>query len=524
MLDYNSEVVVVWMIKHLFKKIMLRALPLPSLTKDFALFLLFFSRNFLKYSRYYKKFREKIAKNIPKSLVKKDRKQALRIFVTFVIIFSARISFAQSLIRDAEIENFLHDLSRPIFVAANLKPENIKIYIVNDDTINAFVSGGQNIFINTGLIRKYKTPDTLIGVIAHEVGHITGGHLARSGEGAAEAEKAMILSYILGIGAIAGGAPDAGAALIMGGSQSAQRLFMKFTRTQEEAADQYAIAYLQQMSYPPDGLIKLLEFFDQQMIGYKGEIDEYLLSHPVSKKRIDLLKERTKDWNFSDKKINNSLQKQMDRVNAKLEGFIDDPDLILLKYQNSNDENSNYVKAIAYFKKGEISNATKLLDPIIEQNKSDGFLYELKGQILFESGAIEEAILAYNQSIKLIDKTYNGMAKISFAASILALNINDSDLINLAIKNLKEAKKTEGETPLLFRYLSDAYNKIGAEGKSYLALAEYNFLIGEKDKAKKYAKEAQEKLPKSEKLERLRADDLLELMKEDKEDRKDKKK
>lgn len=448
----------------------------------------------------------------------------LRIFATIVIIFFAKISFAQSLIRDAEIEKFLHDLSRPIFVAANLNPANIKIYIVNDDTINAFVSGGQNIFINTGLIRKYQTPDTLIGVIAHETGHIVGGHLARSGEGAQEAEGAMILSYLLGIVAIAGGAPDAGAALIMGGSQSAQRLFMKFTRTQEEAADQYAITYLHQMSYPADGLIKLLEFFDQQMIGYKGQIDEYLLSHPVSKKRIDLLKDRTKNWNFSDKKINYTLQKQMMRTSAKLEGFIDNPDLVLLKYQNANDENSNYIKAIAYFKKGEISNAFKLLDPIIERNKNDGFLYELKGQILFETGAIEEAILAYNKSIKLIDKTYNGMAKISFAASILALNTIDADLVNLAIKNLNDAKKTEGETPLLFKYLSDAYNKIGAEGKSYLALAEYNFLIGEKDKAKKYAKEAQEKLPKSDKIAKLRADDLLELMKDDKDEKdKDKK-
>ena len=438
--------------------------------------------------------------------------------VILLIIFWAKISFAQSLIRDAETEKFLRKLSNPIFKAANLRPQDIKIYIVNDNSLNAFVSAGQNVFINTGLIRKYQTPDTLIGVIAHESGHIAGGHLARSGEGASEAEGAMILSYLLGVGAIAAGAPDVGSALILGGSQSAQRLFAKYTRHQEEAADQYAIRYLRKMNYPADGLVKLLEFFDSQLIGYKGQIDEYLLSHPVSSKRIDLLKVRTKGWNFSNFAINYKLQKQMNRVLAKLEGFIDNPDLIILKYQNSHTDRSNYIKSIAYFRKGEIEKSLTLLDPIIAKNKSDGFLHELRGQILFESGAIEEAILSYNKAIKLIEKNYSGLAKLSFSGSILALNSSDKFLINLAIKNLEEAKRLESDSPILFRYLANAYNKNGNEGRSYLALSEYNLLIRQKEKAQKYAKKAKEKLRKTDKISQLRADDLLELMKEEKEE------
>jgi predicted Zn-dependent protease len=444
--------------------------------------------------------------------------------ISLCIIFFAKVSMAQSLIRDAETEKFLRDLSNPIFAAAGLKTENIRIYIINDDSINAFVSGGQNVFLNTGLIRKYKTPDTLIGVIAHETGHISGGHLARSSEGAKQAEGAMILSYLLGIGAIAAGAPDAGSALILGGSQSAQRLYMKFTRTQEEAADQYALSYLEKMSYPANGLITLLQFFDSEMIGYKGQIDEYLLSHPVSKKRIDVLKDRTSHWNFSNKKINDALQARMTRILAKLEGFIDNADLLLLKYQKRDDENSNYIKSIAYFRKGEITKSLELLDPIIAENPQDGFLYELKGQILFESGSIQQAILAYDKSIKLLSNQYNGMAKTSFAAAILALKSSDRDLIKLAIKNLEEAKKFEDESPLLFKHLASAYDKIGDSGRSFLALAEFNALINQKEKAKKYAKEAKEKLKKSDKIELLRADDLLEMLKGDEDEEKDDKK
>lgn len=421
-----------------------------------------------------------------------------------------------ALIRDAETEKFLHNLADPIFRAADLNPKNIKIYIINDDSINAFVSGGQNVFINTGLIRKFKTPDALIGVIAHESGHIAAGHLVRSAEGAKEAESAMFLSYLLGIGAAIGGSPDVGMALIAGGSQSAQRLYMKFTRTQEEAADQHAIKYLDKMNYPADGLVNLLEFFESEMIGYKGQLDEYLLSHPVSRKRIDLIKAHTVDRNFSDRKINQRLQKQMSSVLAKLEGFIDNPDQLLTKYKNQNDDEANYIKAIAFSRKGNIDEALKLLDGIITRNPRDGFLFELKGEILFGSGRISDSILTYNQAIKLLDVQDSGLAKISFANAILSLKENDATLIKLAIKRLEEAREVEDENPFLFKQLASGYSKIGDEGRSFLALAEFNLLIGEKEKCQKYAKEAKEKLGKSEKMELLRADDLIELTRDEK--------
>lgn len=443
--------------------------------------------------------------------------------VFFLAIFLANYwvknSWAESglsLIRDAETEKFLRDLANPIFEAAGLNPQNIKIYIINDDSVNAFVSGGQNMFINTGLIRKFATPDALIGVIAHETGHISGGHLARASEGAQSAENAMLLSYLLGIGAMIGGSADAGQALILGGSQTAQRLYMRFTRQQEEAADQYAIEYLDQLSYPADGLIKLLESFEREMIGYKDQIDEYLLSHPVSKKRIDLIKARTAGKKFSDQKINHKLQKSMDSVLAKLEGFIENPDYLLRKYQNQHDEQSNYIKSIAFFRKGMIDQALKLLDGIIEQNKNDGFLLELKGQVLFESGRVEDSLLAYNQALKLLNQQDSGLAKISFATAILALKQNDEELIRLAIKRLEQAKERERENPFLFKQLANSYSKINDEGRSLLALAEFNLLIGNKEKCTKYAKLAKEKLDGSAKEELLHAEDLLEESRDEK--------
>lgn len=453
------------------------------------------------------------------------------ISLTLIIsIFFTQTAFAQglALIRDAEAEKFLFDLSKPIFETAGLDPNNIKIYIVNDDSINAFVSNGQNVFINTGLIRKYNTPDTLIGVLAHETGHIVAGHLARSSEGAADAEGAMFLSYLLGIGAILAGSPDAGTAMILGGSQSAQRLYMKFTRTQEEAADQYAIKFLDKMKYPATGLVKLLESFAEEMRGYKDQIDEYLLSHPVSQKRIDVIKARTAGENFSDKPINEKLQKPMTRVLSKLEGFMENPDSLLKKYHNRFDVEAQYIKAIAYFRKGNVAQSLKLLDPIIRDSQKDkvelGFLYELKGQILFESGMTQDSVLAYSEAIKLIPEQYSGMAKIAFASSILKIKTDDKDLLKLAVSRLEEARKYEKETPFLFKQLANAYLRIGDEGRSDLAFAEYYFLTDNKAKSRKSAKAAKAELPKTAKVERLRADDLIELAKDDKEEKEEKKK
>lgn len=440
--------------------------------------------------------------------------------VAFVFFFAKNSYCEPSLIRDSESEKFLRELATPIFKASGLNAKDIKIFIINDDAINAFVSGGQNVFINTGLLRKYNTPDALIGVLAHETGHIAAGHLVRSSEDQKKAGGAALLSYLLGIGAIVAGSPQAGQAIIMGGNQTAQRLSMKFTRDQEEAADLLALRYLDSLKYPPNGLLNLLQFFEQEMIGYQGEVDEYLLSHPVSKKRIDLIKAHLAHKNFSDAAINKNLQPQMDRVLAKLEGFIDNPDRILEIYKNQNDESSNYKKSIALFRRGRVDEALNLLNQIIEKNPKNGFLFETKGEILFESGRISDAIIAYHESAKRVDRRDSALIKISFAMSILSLNKDDFDLINIAIKNLNEAKEYEEDNPILFKSLAIAYAKIKDEGRSLISLAEFNCMIDQKEKCKKYAKQAKEKLAKSDKENLMRADDLLSENEEEKDDKK----
>jgi len=441
---------------------------------------------------------------------------SMRILLIFIILcFLSKAAFANiSLIRDSEIESFLQQLSDPLIKAANLQQRDVKIYIVNDDSINAFVAGGQNIFINTGLIQKFTTPDALIGVIAHEIGHIKAGHLVRASEGLNDAKKTLILSYLLGVGAIAAGSYDGGSALIMGGTHVASRMQQKYTRTQEEAADQYAIKFLDKINYPATGLINLLQYFASEFRPYADIIDEYALSHPISQKRIGLIKERSNSKSFSNIALNQILQPKMNVALAKLEGFTADVDFLLEKYQASDDNISKYILAISNHRRGNIKQAISLLNEIIEsKNYFDlGFLYELRGQFLFEAGMSKESLISYSKAIKILSDDNSSLAKISFADAILASNILDQKLLELTLSYLLQAKYYEDFNPQLYLKLAKIYNKINKEGESYLALANYNLLLEEQDKAKKYASKAKEIYKaNNNKSGLLRADDMLKI-------------
>ena len=413
------------------------------------------------------------------------------------------------LIRDAETEDFLSDISGSIFRAADLDCEDIRFYIVEDDSLNAFVFGGKNIFINTGLIKKFgDDPSVLMGVIAHETGHIASGHLGRSSEDMQNASRAMILTYLAGIAASIV-KPDAGMAIIMGGSQTSERVFLKYTRNHEEAADRLALKYLKIADYPESGLLKLLKLFASEEAGYRNQIDEYALTHPVSKKRIDFIKANIdlKTEKIAEIKMAKSdFNQRLKRIAVKFEAFLGNPDLILKKY-SAPDNLSSYARAIAYFKKGETKKSLNELNKVIAADYDDDYLWELKGQILFESGNVDEAIIAYKKAVDFGPK--NDQARIALATAIISLNSFDEALNNFAISLLKQAAKKEKDDPNLFKQLSIAYNQNKDEGMAYLSLAEFNLILSDKDKAIKYAKLSKEKIDKKNAADLLRADDII---------------
>ncbi len=439
----------------------------------------------------------------------------LQLIIFIVFVTKSSMVFGFSLIRDSQTEDLLKKITRPLIKAANLNQDDLQIYIVNDSAINAFVMAGQNIFINTGLIIKYEDPNILTGVIAHEVGHIAGGHLARGHEAMKDVNKVALLSYLAGIAAAITANGDAGYAVLMGSNHIAQRLAVKHTRTQEEAADKLALEYLKEVNDSPVGLMKLLTYFNSQESQYKDFIDEYALTHPVSQKRINYIKANLGQFSEA-KKVDDNIAKEMKYVIAKITAFTQDSNESL-KYFNSDSSFDKYARSIAYFKKGKLNRSLFELNKLIKEQPKNGYFHELKGQILFENNLIKESIQSYKKAINLLPSP--DLAKIALSGSILSLKSNDRDLINFAIKSLNEASVNEKDNGQLFKELARAYQKIGEMGKSYLALSELNLLRQKNKKARQYAKMALENLSDEDKSSKIKAQDILAIIEEEKEEK-----
>ncbi len=442
----------------------------------------------------------------------------LLVFVFLLNFHNAKASL--SLITDAQTQQLLEEIANPLIKAAGLEPDNIKIYIVNDSSINAFVTMGQNIFVNTGLITKFNTPDSLIGVFAHEIGHIASGHIARSSEEYDRAKNTALISYILGITAIIAGSPEAGQGLLIGGGDIAQKSMLKYSRIQEEAADRNALLYLNRIKYPSNGLVKLLESFEVERRGMKGQINEYLLSHPISSKRVSYLVNNSNS-KFSNKKFNSKLQPKMTMVLAKLEGFTQDPQEVILKYKNDSSKYAKYALSVAYYRNSDINKSLEVIDYLISKEKDNGFFHELKAQILYESGRVKDAIISYQDAVNTLPGKYSVDSRIRIAQSILHITKNDQGLIDFAIKNLLISRDYEVNNPQIYRQLHMAYGKQGNKFLSYYNYANYKYLTRDLAAALKYAKKADE--IKGDKIslgDKLKLEDLIQTIKTDKESKK----
>ncbi|MDP7625470.1 MAG: M48 family metalloprotease, partial [Rhodospirillales bacterium] len=289
-----------------------------------------------------------------------------------------------SMIRDAEIENTIRGYATPLLEAAGLEPSSIRIHIVNDNTLNAFVAGGQQIFINTGLLMKSQNAGQIIGVLAHEIGHISGGHLIKAATAQKDVSAAVLLGYLLGGAAIIAGQPDAGAAVIQLGGQIGVKQYLSFNRTQESAADHAALRFLDRTGQSAQGLLEFLEVLeDQELLSARNQ-DPYVRTHPLTRDRIDSLRHHLEQSRLADKPIPDSSRVNHARMKAKLIGFTQGLTRTLQAYPENNDTlDGQYARAIAYYRQPNLKKAIGLIDSLISKFSNDPYFHELKGQIYF---------------------------------------------------------------------------------------------------------------------------------------------
>ena len=426
-----------------------------------------------------------------------------KIFVCLLSIFFATGAHAVSLINDTEIERVVTELVRPIATAAEIPDNRLRVHIVRDDDFNAFVMGGDDVYIYTGLLTQIKSPDALQAVIAHELGHTIGGHMAQmSSRMAAEMQRAMLIQA-LGIGLmVAGGNPSLGAGVLAGSSGVAQQSMLAFTRDEERIADNMGLDLMVRAGQNPNGFIQVFEQMREISGAAELRVNPTRVNHPLTTERLKNVRDRIAKLNYTAPAASATRDAKFRLIQAKLIGYLDTATRVreLYPYSDKSDA-AIYARAIASMQAGNLDAARVGTQTLISRHADNPYFYELLGDIEYQFGHYDDSVTAYSHSLKLAGNA----PQIQTALALVLTERNKSGDAAQAIELCKRALLAT-PAPLTYWVLARAYGD--DDGRGDWARAEYYSMIGNTKNAKKYAKFARQKL-KSDAPEYIKSGDIL---------------
>ena len=414
-------------------------------------------------------------------------------------------AFARSkrlnLVRDAEIEALVQDYAHPLMKAAGLRPGSIRFLIANDASFNAFVSG-RNMVINTGLLMTAESPNEVIGVIAHEIGHITGGHQVRLAERARTAKIVANMGTLLGIGAgVAGAAAgskdaaSAGARVAMSSGTIAMRGFLSYKREEEATADRAAVDLLNKTKQSGRGMLKTFQRFQRGLALSGSRIDPYKQSHPMPRSRMSSLAgvvRRSPHFERGDPK---ALRKRHDMARAKIAAYLGGQRAVarILRDGSVDPSARAYGQAILTHLRGSPRRAVPLLDKLVKREPRNAYLHEMKGEALLRAGRPNEAVAPFRKAIAL-DRTKAGLLRVQLGQALVASGGKKN--LSEAVKQLRRGVNADPNGVAGYAYLAMAYNGLGRRSEALLASAEVAFRSGRRAEAKSFAARARKRLKK----------------------------
>jgi predicted Zn-dependent protease len=414
-----------------------------------------------------------------------------------------------SLIRDTETENMLRTFEMPVWRAAGLDPGAMHIFIIADPTINSFVMGGQNIFMNTGTIMRADRPNMLVGVMAHETGHIAGGHLARMPEEMRNATIKAIIAMVVGAAvAIAGHSPGGVGSAIAGGEGVGERSFLSYSVTQEASADHAGLSFLDKTHQSARGLLDFFELLEPEELLSPARQDPWLRTHPLTSERIDYVRNFVARSPYSKVPDPPDWVASFQDVKAKLDSFLNPPSETLAKYKaDDNSIPARYARAIALYRVPQLKDALALIDGLIHDRPDNPYFWELKGQMLFENGHVAEAVAPYERAVQLRPD----IALLKVELGQVMLETGDPALLPKALALLSDAVIFESDNPDAWHFLAIAYGRSKNFGMAALSLAEEGMANGDYKTAGQQADRARKILPTGPK--RQRAQDIYDAAK-----------
>lgn len=409
------------------------------------------------------------------------------ILSAIAVLFTSNAQ-AISTIRDAESESLLEDMARPLLLAAGLTPENVELVIVNDQSINAFVAGGANIFIHTGLITEARTSLELMGVLAHESAHIAAGHLGRHQDQIKRASAKGLAAVVLGLGAaVVSKNNDVAVAATQKGREIAYNDILSFSRAQESQADQLAVTYLDSAGISSKGLSSFLATLQQRDYLMGG--DSYWRTHPMSRDRVRMLEANINRSRNKERTPSFALEQRFARVKAKIFAYLESENAVRQAYPLSDTSlAARYARAVSAYRNKGIDAALDHILPLISAYPQDPYFHELLAQTVFEHGLVEDALLSYQQAISLAPQS--AILRASYAHALMASG-NTVQTQEAAIQ-LDRALVSEPRNASFWHSLAKAQGTLGQQTLAQLSLAEASLASRDFENAKIYAKRVQD--------------------------------
>lgn len=427
----------------------------------------------------------------------------MRKIIAFLLaLFVFAPAHALSIINDTQVEKLLYKVITPVATAANVPENRLKIHIVNDDDFNAFVSGGEDVYIYTGLLTRIENVNALQAVVAHELGHMVGGHMAQMSARMDAELKRTLLIQALGVGLmVAGGNPSLGAGVMAGAGGIAQQSMLAFSRDEERIADDIAVDLLVKANVNPNGLITVFEQMQNITGAAEAKINKNKTNHPLTTERLKNARDKIAKVKHSGKYTTYS-DTEYDLARAKLIGYLYKENQILDKYPyRKTDDASVYARSIANMRGGALDAARIGVLTLIQRDKNNPYYYELLGDIEYQLGHYDASVTAYERALKLDTSA----PQIQTALALVLSERNKPGDTERGISLCKESLLTES-APLTYWVLAKLYK----DGRSYWALAEFYNMNGDTKKAKKFAKQAQKNLKKDD-PEYIKAGDILDM-------------
>ena len=399
-------------------------------------------------------------------------------------------------LRDTESEQLLRDYTRPVLRAAGLEKQNIQVVIINDRAFNAFVADGHRIFVKYGALMQSETPNQIIGVLAHETGHLAGGHLAKMHEQLARAQTQMIIAMLVGAGAMVAGAKsggsdngliNAGAAAVSAPQEIIRRSLLSYQRQQEENADRAAVKFLNATGQSAKGMYETFKRFTNDSLFAAYGADPYVQSHPMPAERVAALEQLARTSPYWDKKDDPALQMRHDMMRAKISAFMERQDTVYRRYPLSDTSMpARYAHAISTYLHGDLHSALVLIDGLIQAQPANPYFYELRGQALLEGGKPAEAIAPLRKAVQLS----NHAPLIEMLLGQALVGTDNKAYTEEAIAILRAAVARETEAPLGYTQLAMAYARKGDLADADLASAQAAYLRGDNKTARDLASRA----------------------------------